>query len=204
MTTWNPSDKSSGINLSGSNLIASNAASAGNVGVRANFSAITGKFYHEVFVTANDQTYYNTVGISKLSAALSAIYSGTNGIGVAASGTVVKNGTNGISLGTTTVSNTLCIAVDLGGQLIWFRVNAGNWNANAGYSPGGTGGIDISTVGSIAGATAAPSMASSSSTLAAMNVTANFGASGFTYSQPSGFLKWTTPATARSYSTMVW
>jgi hypothetical protein len=94
--------------------------------------------------------------------------------GVPASGIVFA----GITSGTT-----ICTAVDLTAQLIWFRMGAaGNWNNNAAYNPAtGIGGVSIPNLG---GANAAFPVASFGG---ADVLTGNFGDSMFVGAVPSDF-----------------
>jgi hypothetical protein len=184
--TWNPSDCSTNIALSGSNLTATNTSAGGNGGVRANVSLTTGKLYWETLIVANNYTNYNTVGATLLSTALSGVYEANGGVGVAAGGEIYLNGSDySVTIGDT-VGQVVCHALDLGAMLYWVRRGDGPWNASGSADPAaGTGGIDVSAV--FTGAVA-PCMASSSSTAGQMEVTADFGASTYVCIVPSGFL----------------
>lgn len=181
-TTWNPSDKVSTIVLSNGNLTASGGVSSvGNV--RSTGTVATGlKFYFE-------QTYVTpTTGIIGVGIANSSAVVNTNNYANTAfitdGGNIFINGSNtGINLGTFTTGIVIGIAVDLANYLIWFREGpAGNWNGNASYSPGGTGGQSISAF--MTGVPAYGYLAYNSSGAV---VTANFGGSAFAGAVPSGF-----------------
>lgn len=181
-TTWNPSDKVSTIVLSNGNLTASGGVSSvGNV--RSTGTVATGlKFYFE-------QTYVTpTTGIIGVGIANSSAVVNTNNYANTAfitdGGNIFINGSNtGINLGAFTTGVVIGIAVDLANYLIWFRVGpTGNWNGNASYSPGGTGGQSISAF--MTGVPAYGYLAYNSSGAV---VTANFGGSAFAGAVPSGF-----------------
>jgi hypothetical protein len=80
----------------------------------------------------------------------------------------------------------ICVALDLGAKLIWFRRTAsGNWNGNVANDPGtGVGGVNIAAIT----ATTLPAFALvAMATGTAGNVTANFGGSAFSGSPSSGY-----------------
>jgi len=183
-TTWSTTDKTSGVTLSGGNL----TATLGNpspAGIRAADKQVTGKFYWEC--TATTWTASGaSLGIANMQAALTFGGSPTNAAVIyQSSGAIwVNNVSTGVNLGARSNGDVIGIALDLTNQLIWFRVApAGNWNNNAGFSPGGTGGISISSVAS-AGIPVSPVLAQTSS---APVITANFGDTAFSGAVPAGF-----------------
>jgi hypothetical protein len=182
-TTWNPADKGAGVTLTGGNLIAS--ATVQNQGVRAVDKQTTGKFYFELTITAG-ATFQAIHGMGNATASLSSVAnSPTNAVGILGNtGTIFNNGSNaGISFGTLANGNIIGIAVDLTSNQIWFRLApSGNWNANASYAPGGTGGVSISTIKS-AGLFPLFAIASTVPT----TDSANFGDSAFSGAVPGGF-----------------
>lgn len=187
-TTWNPADKSAGFTLSEGDLRAA-ATGGGNIGVRANFSATTGKFYFEALANVHTDNTYDGVGVVKMSQALNNVFQGTGGAelikngGIDVAGAVIL--ANYVGGGSTHV---YCVAVDLTAKKFWGRVDGGNWNNDAGANPAtGVGGIDISAAGSINAAECAPYVASSTTTI---DVTANFGASAYAFTPPVGFGNW--------------
>ncbi len=184
-TTWNPSDKSAGITLTGSNLIATNNNNAPS-GVRSTDRQLSGKFYWEY--TCNTFTLAgNGVGamsaVANIATSISTVQVGS--CGVRQTGVIYVDGAStGISLTTIASGAVVCVAVDCTSRLIWFRLGAaGNWNANAGYSPAsGVGGISIPNLGN--GIPIYPWV-----NLGNTNdqVTANFGDTAFTGAVPSGY-----------------
>lgn len=122
------------------------------------------------------------------SAALTAIYSATSGVGVPQNGQIDVNGTAvGPTIGSP-VGRTICHALDLTNKRYWARLGNGDWNLSQTANPAtNVGGVDVSTV--FTGAALAAAVASSSSA-GGMDVTANFGATTYACSAPSGFTNW--------------
>lgn len=183
-TSWNPGDVAGSPTLSNGNLTASLSFSAS--GVRSVFGTNTGKFYFEI--RANAWGANVAVGLGTAAASLQ-----FSGLGGAAGAVVLLDGGNvnvdgsgtSVNFGARAAGDVVCIAVDLTAQLVWFRIGAaGNWNANAGFAPGGTGGASFSAVGG-AGGTALYAMVSGYG--GGSNWTANFGDSAFIGAVPAGF-----------------
>jgi hypothetical protein len=185
-TTWNPSDKSANITLSNGNLTAQ-GTNGSDGGVRSTTSKSTGKHYFEVTWLSATGGVNSGCGIATSAAVLAGM--GATALGVALmyqSGTIYVNGTSsGITIGTP--SAPICIAVDLTNSRIWFRVGAGNWNNSGTANPAtNVGGINIAALFPASAAYAAVTTQNSTNTY-----TANFGASAFTQTVPSGFTAWT-------------
>jgi hypothetical protein len=184
-STWNPSDKTSAITLSGGNLTAS-ATAGGNQGVRSTRGQLGGKFYFEA-LCSNTTAQNIGPGVVNPTVALST-FTG-NVVGGAAiinsSGAIFVNGSNVGSVGSAvSAGQTLCFAVDLVNYRLWARINAGNWNNSGTANPAtNTGGLDISAVFSSSVACHAVFGTTNGSNAC----TANFGASSFAYTVPSGF-----------------
>jgi hypothetical protein len=104
---------------------------------------------------------------------------------VTGGGAIWINGVNsGVAIGSITSGMVIGIAVDLTANLIWFRT-ASNWNAGGTANPAtGVGGISISAVAG----TLFPTFGGGSTNTQVS--TANFGASAFAQSVPSGFSIW--------------
>lgn len=174
-TTWSATDKNSGITLSGGNLTAHASTTVNQLG-RATTSETTGKFYWENLINAASNL---GVGIAN-SSEVTGNYLGvsTNGIGYYNNNVVLRNNATVTNLATFSATNTVDIAVDIGGGLIWWRVNNGNWNNNASANPAtGTLGITYSITGAIFPAYS-PNVTSD-------GITTAFG--NFTRTPPSGF-----------------
>jgi hypothetical protein len=95
-TTWNPSDKSPNISLSGSNLIATAVTTTSTFrSVRATTSASSGKGYFELQANTIDTSNGWMACIGNSSALLTNyVGSSLNGLGYQAQGSVFKNGSN--------------------------------------------------------------------------------------------------------------
>jgi hypothetical protein len=183
-TTWNPSDKSANITLSGGNLTVQ-ASTSSDGAVRSTSSKISGKLYFEIDWTGSSGT--NTgCGICTAAANLSTLGpTSNNGAILYGTGGIWVNGTNlGIGLGSV-ASGTVCFAIDLTNSRFWTRINAGNWNASGTANPAtNTGGVNIAAL------TSSPIYACTTLTSATSANTANFGGSTFQQAIPSGFVAW--------------
>jgi len=83
------------------------------------------------------------------------------------------------------LGNVICVAIDLTAQTIWMRVNGGNWNLSGTADPAtGVGGV------SFAGINAGPYFPAISSSDNGSIATANFGATAYAQTAPSGFGNW--------------
>lgn len=142
-STWNPSDKGSAITLSSANSIATTNSTA-TTGVRSAVSNTSGKFYAEFTSQAAMSSFFG-VGLATAAWAYTttSIGSGTTSLSWAVTGTVYFNNVSiGTAEGTTASGTLISMAVDLTAGLVWFRVNAGNWNANSAANPAtGVGGF---------------------------------------------------------------
>lgn len=188
-TTWNPSDKGANITLSNGNLTLANSGSV--AAVRSTTNKTTGKIYYEVTWTGSNFNFLTSSGCGLATSTASLISAApTNTVFPRISdGTVLRSGsTTGMpTLGAIASGDTVSVAIDMGNHMIWFRKNAGNWNGNAANNPAtNTGGVDISAI--FASAAAFAYGAASSGVTAG---TANFGATSFGFSVPSGFSAWT-------------
>jgi hypothetical protein len=175
-TSWNPSDLT-GITLSNSNLTATGTGVAS--GVRALNGWSTGKYYWEMTIG----TWTNNATGPMLGPATS-IFSGVIWANVSKLGQVViNNSVTGPGLGARSSGDTIGIAVDIGAKLIWFRVApSGNWNGSGTANPAtGAGGFDITPIST------GPLFPAFYANIASDAATANFGASAFSGSVPSGF-----------------
>lgn len=173
-TTWNPSDKASGVTLSNGNLTASEVGGYG--GVRTVASKSSGKWYWEITINAG------TLSSGRLGVATSTCYiesgPGDNdyGWGLGNTGYRYHGGSSAsISGGSWTNGDIISIALDMDNNKIWWRKN-GTW-LGGGDPFTGAGSyyvLDLSPLFCMIYATS-------------INLTANFGASAFTYAVPTGF-----------------
>jgi hypothetical protein len=183
MSTWNPSDKSASVTLSGGNLIATWNGSGG--GARSTTSKAGGKIYFEAqFTTINASTWVglaNATSVLTISNSVNVVFSQLDGSAVQGNGTTL--GQNG---GFLNAGQWGSFAIDLTAARFWYRPNGGLWNNNASNNPAtGVGGYSISyLVGPFfvyCGATAGS---------AGNAVTLNVGGSSFAFAAPSGFNAW--------------
>jgi hypothetical protein len=193
--TWNPSDKSINIALSGNNLTAT-ASATGDMAVRATYGHSTGKWYFEVTVGSTYAGGDTGPGIMTFAAARDTFgQNATGGVIVYPAGAIYYNGSPaGLNIGAQTAGNIIGVAVDLTNMKIWFRVQLGSWNGSGTDNPAtNTGGISISTVFGSAAAYPVQAFGPSANGSAS---TVNFGATTFVNGPPSGFLAWSNPAFA--------
>ena len=190
LTTWNPSDASAGSVISGGGLTLG-ATGGGILGARATNPLNSGKGYFEITID-HDQSGNGTCGIATAAANLSGGVGASSGeVAAHWSGNIWAPSLTGISLGFIATGAVLCAAFDLTNQLVWFRVGSGSWNADGTANPAtGAGGISYSSIGT---STVYP-LGSTDSGLDGL--TANFGASTFSQSVPSGFSSWDALAAA--------
>jgi hypothetical protein len=181
-TTWNPSDKTAGMTLSGGNLTATGAGSGDCV--RAIASASSGKKYWEI--TAGSPAVGDVIaGI--LNSSISVVGNYVVGFGSETAGVYFNSQirVNGANVGSITdgfsVNSVISIALDLDNAKIWFRVDGSDWNNDviANQNPAtNTGGADISAVD-------LPVHAAISIESNTTYMTANFGATAYAYAPPS-------------------
>jgi hypothetical protein len=144
-TTWSTTDRLN-VTLSGGNLVVTNSASAG--GVRSVDKLLTGKYYWEI---VNSTASANSVvGVAPSGASLATAASGVGWAGVNCSnGNIAINGTGQTGIGAIASGASICIALDLSNQRVWFRNGAaGNWNGSAANNPAtNVGGYSIALLG---------------------------------------------------------
>jgi len=196
-TTLDPSNKASGITLSGGNLTATQVSNDHGAVYSTN-SVSSGKVYFEAtFEVLNSTSSSTGVGVATSTAPTSDPPGNMNGSGSNDSTSVAcVNGSgvffNNASLGQWTSSAfdtvvTIGIAVDITNKLIWGKnlTAAGNWNNNGSANPAtGANGISISGLASSSPLLAVAGFGEFGSNC---EITMNFGASGFSGSVPSGF-----------------
>jgi hypothetical protein len=190
--TWNPADLTTPVVLSNGNLTVTTGGSATNGGVRSTTSTTTGKVYFEY--TCTNLTGANTgAGIATSTANLATMGGTVAGACLVYSGGAIYfNGVDqGKNVGAIGAGAVLSFAIDVPNSLLWARLGAGNWNGSGTANPAtGVGGISISSLFPSNAARAALAVNGAS-----INVTANFGASSFAQSVPSGFTAWNSVAT---------
>ena len=175
-TNWNPSDKSVSITLSNGDLTAVVIDLGYWVSVRSILSKSAGKWYWECAVDsmANGVCIGIDNGNTPLDSAMIG-YSDENGYSYYSAGMLFHDGyLTGFS--SYSAGDVIGIALDLDNGKIWWSKN-GVWEASG--NPGAGTGEQYS--GIAAGAWFA------SLSMRGVQITANFGASAFSYSVPSGF-----------------
>ena len=176
-TTWNPSDKSADITLSGGDLIATETALSYNWnGLRSVFGIAIGKWYWEVTISGTTQLYWQ-VGIGDSGVPLlGEIGADADGYCYRQGGEKMNNNSWPAYGDAYTAGDIISVALDLDNGKIWWAKN-GVWQAS-GDPAAGTN----------------EAYSGISGTFYAMGclyrgdaITANFGASAFSYAVPSGF-----------------
>lgn len=162
--TWNPSDKSADITLSGGNLTATGTTAAGK-SVRSTLSKTSGKWYWEFTATSAAVA----IGVATSSASLASFTGGDiNGWGYSSNGLLYNNSSGTGSNASYTSGDIIGVAWDVAAGTISFYKN--NTLQPSGFSsiPSGC-------------------FVACGNTSASGLGTANFGATALTYSPPSGF-----------------
>lgn len=184
---WNPADTSTGV-LSNFDLTYT-ANISGTPYTRATFGASAGKFYFEVLLSLVNASTLTGFGIATKTATYANMQA--SGLNCAmltnfgANSPMYVNGTQVISnLGASNNNHCGC-AINFATQLIWFRpAPASNWNNSGTANPAtGTGGQSISGLsGSLF-----PFCTINTGHAGSNSMTANFGASAFSGTAPTGF-----------------
>lgn len=185
---WNNSDKGADISLSGSPLLVANLAISSREGVRAVQSTSSNKYYWEVSNDSWDGVNFGpSFGIANSTASLSlGGGSDTNSLVMQWYGGVTISGTDVTTIQTFTTGDVVCIAVDFGASKVWWRTNGGNWNNSGTDNPAtSTGGVSMTGNSMAAGPYFAFVQLRGTA-----QATANFGASAFAQTMPSGFSRW--------------
>jgi hypothetical protein len=183
-TTWNSADKSSIITLSNGDLTATAGALSGSNSVRTVAGKSSGKYYCEfsslvvggnLFIgAANSSLVVESGGFAGQAADSFGYYS--------VLGDVFLNSGSIGTVATYTTGSLIDMALDLDNARVWFRKNNGNWNNNGSANPAtNTGGFDIS------GLDAGPYFVIWTCGAFGDTITANFGATAFAHTPPSGF-----------------
>src|SRR4249919_981653 len=179
-TTFNTADRLN-VTLTNGNLTATTTGS-GNNGVRTIDNHTAGRYYFEFTCTTWGPA--TAVGFANAAASLSTVNTTSTAACyvIKSVGNISFNGSiSGIALGARANGDIIGVALDTTAALAWFRVcPAGNWNGNAGFGPGGSGGINISAIST-------PLYGLFCGNGNSLVVTANFGDTAFTGAVPSGF-----------------
>jgi hypothetical protein len=188
-TSWNPADKASDMTISTTTSANDTFNGPNNTGsgVRSIAHHSTGKYYWEISVT---QAFTGMrLGIADSAAPIGGgdLGAGVHGLSYAQDGAWYYSGAPTTPAGgllTYTGGDLISFAVDMGNAKFWFRKGSGNWNNDASANPAtNTNGI---TLGSITDAYAAVSTGTTGGGGGGIG-TANFGATAFAQTPPSGF-----------------
>lgn len=185
-TTWNSADKSSSINLSNGDLTATSIEGASNNSVRTVAGKSSGKYYCEFSSLVAGSGVFIGLANSSLPIEATSDFPGADADGVGYYSVLGQVFLDSGSIGTIvtyTTGDLIDMALDLDNERIWFRKNNGNWNNSGAANPAtNTGGFDIS------GLNAGPYFVVwTCAATANETVTANFGATSFAHTAPSGF-----------------
>jgi hypothetical protein len=176
------------VTLSNGNLTATHNTTTDQSGARSTALKSAGKFYFEVTVGATHGGA-DTAGVVLSTGTYANMNSGNNcseAFLTFASGHIYSNNADTFQTigGAAGPGDVICVAIDLDNRKAWFRKNNGNWNNQPTDNPAtGATSVVMAASGSFAPAV---SFGSSGSAVGD-NMTANFGASTFAFSVPSGF-----------------
>lgn len=203
-TTWDPAAKNANVVLSGGDLVASySVADSTHYAGRATDSIAAGnKRYWEITIT-NAAVGSPGVGIVNATPTFGNGEflggdggSGNNSIGYYNTGDIFYAFTNPAVYATWTTGDVICVALDAGNK-IWWRVNGGNWNNSFASNPAtNNGGMDLAS--KPINGTVYPAYSVRVNSAGTTSITANFGASAFAFTPPSGFTALDTPGNARA------
>jgi hypothetical protein len=188
-TTFDPSNTGNTITLSGGNLTITANGSGTYSFSRSITSHSTGKLFASFLINTSNgfASYSNGIGFVNSSESLNVFLGGVdiNGFGYWDDSHGYINNVSLLTDATFTNGDVIDQALDIGGGLVWIRKNGGNWNGSGTANPAtGAGGVSISSAGS------APYFAAACIHNAVASITANFGATSYTYAAPAGFGNW--------------
>lgn len=176
-TTWGTS---TGYSLSNGNLTATRLSS-GAPNIANTLFRSTGKYYYEAVCSSvsPEYCYLGFVDPSYASGYIDAIWWG----GTATNDLVIDN-SNASGFANFGAGDVACLAIDFDNRNLWVRVNGGNWNNSGTANPASNAG------GHSIGSWWASLTPAFYDTITGRLATANFGASPFSFTVPSGFSAW--------------
>ena len=177
--TWNSADMHANLSLSGGDLVVTDGGPIGQKLVRGIQSFSTGKFYWEYTVTITGGSAHCVGWCNSVQPTSNQVGRTTtgHGWGYHATGRIYHNNTYD-SVDTYSQGNIIMIAIDLAAGKLWFGVN-GTWLDSG--DPGAGTGEQRNDINNL------PLFPATSTYEGSQVGTANFGASAFSYSVPSGF-----------------
>jgi hypothetical protein len=180
------------VTLSGGNLIATHTNTNTGAGARSTSLRATRKYYFEVRINASHGNG-DFMGIMSSTGTYANVTSGAAGpyAGVYRNtgSVVVGAAASGKNIGAVVAGSFVGFAVDLDARLLWVRRDATNWNGDVAANPA-TGANGVTLTAAISYAPVVTFGAAG--TVANDAFTANFGATAYTNSVPSGFGNWGT------------
>lgn len=187
-TELNISDRNSAVVRVDERNVALSISTAEGV-IRANKSRPRGKFYCEFSIRVKTGGNNTGLGITQAAQSLTASPYNNPAYSMIIFGdglTYVATGGLG-SGGAWAAGDVVSMAINIDAKTFWFRVNGGNWNANATYDPAaGVGGYSFVNANAGDGPWFPYVVLSTS----ADKIEANFGGKAYSYPPPSGFRNW--------------
>jgi len=175
-TIWNSADKAAGISLSGGNLVATMTSNNQYDAVRSVVGVSSGKWYWEITFTHVDLTWVY-IGVGTSSEILTYPGDTTEGYGYYANGGTKWNSSSSPYGSGYTEPDIIGTALDMDNGKLW-------WSKNGIWQIGGDPAADFNEAFSGLSGTFYAMVGLNKVTTV---MTANFGASAFSYSVPSGF-----------------
>lgn len=179
-SVWDSLNKGAAVTLSGSNLVATVSSGTGSVAATNRIGGLT---YFELLIGAT-LSGSARVGVCNLAFVKTGLLGvDNNGVGYDSGGTVKINNATVATIAAYAATNNIGVAINPMLNLIWFRVNGGNWNNDVigNQNPvGAVGGISIAAlVGNYLPAWGGSATSSN---------TAKFATASWTYAAPTGFV----------------
>lgn len=185
-TTWSATNKNSDFVLSNGNLTATTSVNTGATSIGLATSAVTTgqKRYFEVTVNSLSSQASAGLALSGVSFTYGRwLGEGSDSVGYENNGNVYTSGGQIGTVGAYGSGAVISVAVDFAAGKVWFRLNGGNWDGSPTDNPAtNTGGFTHGITGSLY-----PGYMLQYDNTTPCQVTANFGATAFVYTPPSGF-----------------
>lgn len=183
-TAFDPAKTGADLALTNSNLTVTKSNSGFNNALAVG-SASTALVYFELHLDIADATF-SEIGFAPSSISHTTFIGNTGGFGVDQTGAARINGGAGPTIGSWGLNDTVSLALDTTHSKVWVRVNANGWNNDilANQNPANnTGGINIAAL-------TGPFFAGAALFTALSKWTANFGATAYAQTPPSGYSNW--------------
>jgi hypothetical protein len=185
-TAWSATNKNNDFALSNGNLTATAAVFTGGYSIGLATSAVTTAQKRYFEVTINSVSSQASTGLADSGVSFTYgrwLGESSNSVGYENNGNVYAGGSQIGTVGTYGNGAVISVAVDFAAGKVWFRLNGGNWDGNPTDNPAtNTGGFTHGVTGDLY-----PGYMLQYDNTTPCQVTANFGATAFTYTPPSGF-----------------